>query len=77
MSQVPCPDCHGERLKPESLAVTVGGVNIAAFCRKSVGDALDFIEHLELTEGSTSSETASSKRSPSAWGSCAVWDWSI
>ena len=50
MSQVPCPDCHGERLKPESLAVTVGGVNIAAFCRKSVGDALDFIEHLELTE---------------------------
>ncbi len=50
MSQVPCPDCHGERLKPESLAVTVGGINIAEFCRKSVGDALDFISGLELTQ---------------------------
>ena len=32
----PCDECHGQRLSPESLAVTVGGINISAFCDKSV-----------------------------------------
>ncbi len=50
MSQVPCPECAGERLRPESLAVTVGGLNISQFCQCSVADALDFIENLQLTE---------------------------
>ena len=50
MSQVPCPECAGERLRPESLAVTVGGLNISQFCQRSVADALDFIENLQLTE---------------------------
>ena len=50
MSEIPCPECHGERLRAESLAVTIGGVNISDFCRKSVGDALTFIHNLELTE---------------------------
>ncbi|HJD22981.1 MAG TPA: excinuclease ABC subunit UvrA [Firmicutes bacterium] len=50
MSQVPCPECHGQRLKPESLAVTVGGINIAELSQKSVSDALDFIRGIELTE---------------------------
>ena len=50
MSQVPCPECHGDRLKPESLAVTVGGINIAELSRKSVSDALSFISNVELTE---------------------------
>ena len=50
MSERPCPDCGGKRLRKESLAVTVGGINIDAFCRKSVTEALDFMEHLELTE---------------------------
>ncbi len=49
MSQHPCPDCGGRRLKKESLAVTVGGISIDAFCRKSVTDALDFIDALELS----------------------------
>ena len=52
MSKVPCPDCHGKRLKPESLAVTVNGVNIADLCDKSVTELLGFLEDLtdELTE---------------------------
>ena len=50
MSQRPCPDCGGKRLRKEALAVTVGGLNIDDFCRKSVTEALDFIEHLELSE---------------------------
>ena len=50
MSQNPCPTCHGRRLSRESLAVTVGGIDIDTFCHKSVTEALDFMEHLELTE---------------------------
>ena len=49
MSARPCPDCHGQRLRPESLAVTVGGVNIHALCSMSVSSALDFIHNLQLT----------------------------
>ncbi len=49
MRQVPCPACHGDRLKPESLAVTVGGKNIAQLTSLSVVDALKFIEGLQLT----------------------------
>ena len=50
MSECPCPACQGRRLRKESLAVTVGGLDIDAFCRKSVTQALDFVDHLELTE---------------------------
>ncbi len=50
MSQIPCPECNGKRLKRESLAVTVGGLNIAELCDMSVGDALDFIKGIKLTE---------------------------
>ncbi len=50
MSQCPCPDCRGRRLKKEALAVTVGGLNIDEFCQKPVTDALDFMERLELSE---------------------------
>ena len=50
MSAVPCDACHGQRLSPESLAVTVGGINISAFCDKSVTEALEFINSLELTQ---------------------------
>ena len=50
MSECPCPTCKGRRLRRESLAVTVGGLDIDTFCRKSVNDALDFIHSLELTE---------------------------
>jgi len=50
MSECPCPACKGRRLRREALAVTVGGLNIADFCDKSVVDALDFMESLSLTE---------------------------
>ena len=50
MSQVDCPDCHGRRLKPESLAVTVGGLNIMELCDKPVEELLSFIDGLQLTE---------------------------
>ena len=49
MSKEPCPACHGARLKEEILAVTVGGMNIDAFCRLSVTKALAFLDGLELT----------------------------
>jgi excinuclease ABC subunit A len=49
MAQCPCPTCQGRRLKKESLAVTVGGLDIDTYCRKSVTDALAFVEQLELT----------------------------
>ena len=42
-----CPECHGMRLCPTSLAVTVGGKNIHEFCVMSVGEALDFVEKLD------------------------------
>lgn len=50
MSEVPCPDCGGERLKKEILAVTVAGKNISEFCRMSISEALGFIDRIELTE---------------------------
>ena len=49
MSNSPCPDCGGKRLRREVLAVTVGGLSIHEFCQKPVNEALDFIEHLTLT----------------------------
>lgn len=50
MAEIPCDLCHGDRLSAESLAVTVGGLNIADFCKMSVVDALDFVGQLKLTE---------------------------
>ena len=53
MSQCPCPTCQGKRLKKESLAVTVGGLDIDSYCHKSVNEALDFMDHLELNPTQT------------------------
>ncbi|MBE0447803.1 MAG: excinuclease ABC subunit UvrA [Actinobacteria bacterium] len=50
MAMRPCPACKGARLKPESLAVTVGGLNIHQLSEKSARGALDFISDLALTE---------------------------
>jgi len=49
MSTRPCNACGGNRLKPEALAVTVGGKNITEFCAYSVEKALAFINNLTLT----------------------------
>jgi excinuclease ABC subunit A len=50
MAEQPCPECSGDRLRPESLAVKVGGISIADFSRKSARTAAEWIEALELTE---------------------------
>ncbi|MBW3591826.1 MAG: excinuclease ABC subunit UvrA, partial [Actinobacteria bacterium] len=48
--QIPCPSCGGARLRPESLAVTVAGLNIWELCRMPVVDAEKFLGKLELSE---------------------------
>lgn len=50
MNAVDCPQCHGDRLKKESLSVLVGGMNISQLCRLSVTAMLDFFDRLQLTE---------------------------
>lgn len=49
MREIPCEACNGARLKPSSLAVTVGGRNIAAVSDMSISEVLTFITTLELT----------------------------
>ncbi|TRZ85854.1 MAG: excinuclease ABC subunit UvrA [Streptomycetaceae bacterium] len=48
MRQIPCPACKGARLKPEVLAVTVGGKNIAQICALSISDTAEFLKSIEL-----------------------------
>ena len=50
MNEINCPECRGERLKKESLSVTVGGINIIDFTKFSISEALDYINNLKLTE---------------------------
>ncbi|HEY1828793.1 MAG TPA: excinuclease ABC subunit UvrA [Acidimicrobiales bacterium] len=50
MREVDCPDCHGARLKPESLAVTVGGKNIYELCSLSITNAVAFLDTMELSD---------------------------
>ncbi|RKS84219.1 excinuclease ABC subunit A [Motilibacter peucedani] len=49
MREVPCPACHGARLKPEILAVTVGGRSISEACALPIADAAEFLGSLELS----------------------------
>ena len=50
MSSEECPTCHGRRLKPTSLAVTVGDLNIADFCDMSVNEELEYIRTTHVPE---------------------------
>ena len=50
MAEEPCPVCHGKRLKPEALAVTVGGKNLYEVSSLSITDARAFFQSLALTE---------------------------
>ena len=50
MREVPCTACNGARLKPASLAVCVGGRNIAEICELSIADSAKFLGSLELSE---------------------------
>jgi excinuclease ABC subunit A len=50
MSETPCPDCGGKRLKKAALAVTVGGMSIADFCELSVVKAEEFINAVQFSD---------------------------
>lgn len=50
MSEHHCDECNGQRLRKESLAVTVGDKNISEFCDMSVVEALNYLDNLDLTE---------------------------
>jgi len=50
MREVPCPVCEGARLKPEVLAVRVGGASIAQVCALPIREAREFLDRLELGE---------------------------
>ncbi|MEC9489396.1 MAG: excinuclease ABC subunit UvrA [Halanaerobiales bacterium] len=50
MNEIPCHVCHGQRLKPEVLAVTVGGISIAKFSSFTIKEAHEFIEGVELDD---------------------------
>ncbi|OMG42780.1 excinuclease ABC subunit A [Actinomyces naeslundii] len=49
MREIPCPVCDGARLKPEVLAVRVGGLSIAQLCELPISEARDFLADLNLT----------------------------
>ncbi len=53
MAEQPCPSCHGARLRPESLAVTVGGISIRDFTEMSAVSAREWVEGLELNKTET------------------------
>jgi excinuclease ABC subunit A len=50
MAEQPCPDCKGARLRPESLAVKIGGISIAEYSAMSAHGAAEWIDSLDLTE---------------------------
>lgn len=50
MREIPCPECHGARLKPESLAVKIGDLSIADVCALSISDAVTFLSALKLSD---------------------------
>jgi len=49
MTNHPCPSCKGKRLRPESLAVKVGGIGIHEFCAFSISEAIKFCKSLDLS----------------------------
>lgn len=50
LEEVPCPKCHGTRLKASSLAIKVGGLNIFELTELSIDKALQFFENIKLTK---------------------------
>ncbi|MFP4021018.1 MAG: excinuclease ABC subunit UvrA, partial [Halanaerobium sp.] len=50
MNEIPCHVCHGQRLKPEVLAVTVGGISIAEFSSYTIKEAHEFLEGVKLDD---------------------------
>ncbi|RKI29384.1 excinuclease ABC subunit UvrA, partial [Corallococcus sp. AB049A] len=50
MEEVPCPKCHGSRLKDSSLAIRVGGLNIFELTELSIDKCLEFFQNLKFTK---------------------------
>ena len=50
MNRCVCESCHGLRLKPEALGVTVGGKNIIELCSFSVNETIEFFKNIQFTE---------------------------
>ena len=50
MSETDCPECHGNRLRKESLSVTVADMDIISFSRMSIDKAVDFVSNIQLSE---------------------------
>ena len=50
MGNITCPECKGERLRKESLAFTVGGMNITKLTNFPIGDVCDLLDRIELSE---------------------------
>ena len=50
MTHITCSECHGARLKPETLAVTIGGKNIYEVTNMTIGECVEFFKNLELNE---------------------------
>ena len=46
----PCPECKGQKLRPELLAVTISGKNIMEFCDMSISEAMEFVETMDISE---------------------------
>ena len=46
----PCPECRGQKLRPELLAVTINGKNIMEFCDMSISEAMEFVETMDISE---------------------------
>ena len=73
MREVPCPRCKGSRLKPEVLAVTVGGKSIADVCELSIADARAFLSHARnSTSAADRSPSRCSRRSTRGSASCST-----
>ncbi|HLX58267.1 MAG TPA: excinuclease ABC subunit UvrA [Ktedonobacteraceae bacterium] len=74
MSARICPDCHGARLKPEALAVTVGGHNIVQVTRLSIVNAQRFFQELEAEDGILNSNGKHKKNNGSGDGGSLLGD---
>ena len=75
MREVPCPSCHGARLKPVSLAVTVDGRSIAEYCALPIGELAKRLLELELSDTDRQIAPGSSRRSAPGWASCWTSGW--
>ena len=77
MAECPCPVCRGKRLKKESLAVTVGDLDIDALTRMSVVDELQWVDQLELTDQQHLIADRILKEIGPGWASSGPWGWDI